>query len=233
MITGMSRPLLSRDNAVATATRMLDQQGAAALTMRGLAREMGVPLMSLYRHVSSRDDLEAAIVERLMASIPRQPRSRSWDTAIRRWAGAYRAMVRRHPNAAPLLASRPAAAYGARADDAEDMLAALIHAGLTPDQARVRMRAALVTITGFCNTQAQAEQVDEASLPEPPAHDYPNLAALVDDVRSRRHGDRVFHAMVDSVIAGLEEAIPAPDPPQRAARRAYPSSTKANPGGRK
>lgn len=216
----MSRPLLSRDRAVATATRMVDRQGAAALTMRGLAREMGVPLMSLYRHVSSKDDLEAAIVEHLMNSIPRQPRSRSWEKAIRNWARAYRAMVRRHPNAAPLLASRPAAGYGARAEDAEDMLAVMIDAGLTPDQARVRMRAALVTIAGFCNTQAQAEQVDEVRLPEPPADEYPHLAALMDDVRARRHGDRVFNAMMDSVIAGLALAMPAADPPPQGVRRA-------------
>jgi AcrR family transcriptional regulator len=209
----MSRPLLSRENAVVTATRMLDQQGAAALTMRGLAREMGVPLMSLYRHVESRDDLEAAIVEYLMNSIPRQPRTRSWEKAIRGWARAYRAMVRRHPNAAPLLASRPAAGYGARAEDAESMLASMIDAGLTPDQARVHMRAVLVTITGFCNTQAQAEQVDEAGLPEPPADEYPHLAALVDDVRARRSGDRVFNAMVDSVVAGLQRSMPGADPP--------------------
>lgn len=199
----MARSRLSRDNAVATAIRMLDRRGAASLTMRGVAREMGVPLMSLYRHVKSRDDLEGAIVEHLLAGIPPQPRTAAWDRAIRNWAKAYRAMVRKHPNAAPLLASRPVAGYGARADDAEQMLEAMVDAGLSPAQARVSMRAAMVTITGFCNAQAQAEQTDETPVPDLPAGEFPNVAALLDDVRRHRHGDRVFTAMVDSVIAGL------------------------------
>lgn len=203
----MTRPRLSRENAVSTAIRMLDRKGAASLTMRGLAREMGVPLMSLYRHVRSRDDLEAAIVEHLLAGIPPQPRTASWDKAIRNWARAYRAMVREHPNAAPLLASYPAAGYGARAEDAEGMLQAMMDAGLSPAQARVSMRAAMVTITGFCNAQAQSEQVDEAPGVQLPEGEFPNLTALIGDLRARRHGDRVFAAMVDSVVAGLEAQL--------------------------
>jgi len=203
----MTRPRLSRENAVSTAIRMLDRKGAASLTMRGLAREMGVPLMSLYRHVRSRDDLEAAIVEHLLAGIPPQPRTASWDKAIRNWARSYRAMVREHPNAAPLLASYPAAGYGARAEDAEGMLQAMMDAGLSPAQARVSMRAAMVTITGFCNAQAQSEQVDEAPGVQLPEGEFPNLNALIGDLRARRHGDRVFAAMVDSVVAGLEAQL--------------------------
>ena len=203
----MKSPLLSRANAVATAIDMLDRKGAASLTMRGLAREMGVPLMSLYRHVTSKDDLDSTIVEHLLGAIPEQPRTASWDKAIRNWATAYRAMVRQHPNAAPLLASRPAAGYGARADDAERMLQAMIDAGLSPAQARVSVRAAIVTITGFCNAQAQAEQTDEMPQADPPADEFPNLAALLADVRQHRHGDRVFAAMVDSVVAGLDAQL--------------------------
>lgn len=203
----MTRPRLSRENAVSTAIRMLDRKGAASLTMRGLAREMDVPLMSLYRHVRSKDDLEAAIVEHLLAGIPPQPRTASWDKAIRNWARSYRAMVREHPNAAPLLASYPAAGYGARAEDAEGMLQAMMDAGLSPVQARVSVRAAMVTITGFCNAQAQAEQVDEAPGVQLPEGEFPNLAALIGDLRARRHGDRVFATMVDSVVAGLEAQL--------------------------
>lgn len=205
----MTRPRLSRENAVNTAIRLLDRKGAASLTMRGLAREMDVPLMSLYRHVSSKDDLESAIVEHLLAGIPPQPRTASWDKAIRNWARAYRSMVREHPNAAPLLASYPAAGYGARAEDAEGMLQAMIDAGLSPAQARVSVRAAMVTITGFCNTQAQAEQVEEAPGVHLPKGEFPNLTALIADLHAGRHGDRVFAAMVDSVVAGLEAQLAA------------------------
>jgi len=203
----MTRPRLSRENVVNTAVRMLDRKGAASLTMRGLAREMDVPLMSLYRHVRSKDDLEAAIVEHLLAGIPTQPRTATWEKSIRNWARSYRAMVREHPNAAPLLASYPAAGYGARAEDAEAMLQAMVDAGMSPARARVSVRAAIVTITGFCNAQAQAEQVQEAPVPDLPDGDFPNLTALIADLHAGRHGDRVFAAMVDSVVAGLEAQL--------------------------
>lgn len=200
---------LSRERAVTTAITILDARGAPALTMRGVAREMGVPLMSLYRHVRSKDDLEDAIVQALVSGIPEQGRSPSWDVHIRSWARAYRTMVRAHPNAAPLLASRPAAGYGARPGDAEGLLSQLTAAGLSPADAAVHLRAALVTITGFCNVQAASELVDQGGgAPDPPG-DYPLLAVLMDDVRNRRHGDRVFDAMVASVVAGLRGAIAA------------------------
>ena len=207
----MSRttPTLSRDIAVATAIRILDAEGAGALTMRHVTREMGVPLMSLYRHVPSKDALEAAVVETLMESFPAVPRSRAWETRIANWARAYRTMVRAHPNAAPLLASHPTAGYGARAAEVDAMLGCLEDAGLTPRDARVRLRAAIMTITGFCNTQAQAEQAGETA-PGPdarPAGDLPHLAAFMDDVRHRRHRDDIFAAMVASVIAGIAATL--------------------------
>jgi TetR/AcrR family tetracycline transcriptional repressor len=203
----VSAPALSRATAVATAVRLLDADGAGALTMRRLAREMGVPLMSLYRHVRSKDDLDAAIVETLLAGLPRPDRRGSWEERIRGWADAYRRMVMAHPHAAPLLASRPAAGYGARAEDAEEMLAELEEAGLAPREARIRMRAAIVSIAGFCNAQAQSGQVVEEGPGAPPAG-LPRLAALLDAVRERRHADAVFTAMVDAVVAGIAAALP-------------------------
>jgi AcrR family transcriptional regulator len=206
----VTRTPLSRDHAVATAVAILDAQGAPAVTMRGVAREMGVPLMSLYRHVTSKDDLDGAIVQHLLARIPTGDRPATWETALRGWAHAYRAMVREHPNAAPLLASRPESGYGSRPGEVEGLLVLLGEAGLDPVDARVRLRAALVTIMGFCNVQAAYEQAAGGEADAPVAPDaFPRLAALVDDVRSRRHGEEVFAAMVDFVVAGLRASTPS------------------------
>ncbi len=202
------RPL-SREHAVASAIAILDESGAAALTMRGVARAMDVPLMSLYRHVRSKDDLEDAIVQTLISGIPPPGRSPSWESHLRSWARAYRAMVRAHPGAAPLLASRPDAIYMARPEEAEALLRLLSDGGLSPADATVHLRAALMTITGFCNVQAASEQVDaeDDQLPLLSPDEYPLLARLVDDVRHRRRDDRVFDAMVTSVVTGLREAL--------------------------
>lgn len=202
----MTTTVLSRARAVETALAVLDAEGPGAVTMRRVARDMGVPLMSLYRHVRSKDDLEGAVVEALVAAVRPAPDGDGWDAALRAWAVAYRRMVMRHPNAAPLLATRPAAAYRGRADDVESALRALAAAGLTPAAARVHLRAALVAVTGFCNAQAAARQSAEEA-PAAPDDDHPLLAALVADLRSGSYADEVFDAMVSGVLAGIARAI--------------------------
>jgi AcrR family transcriptional regulator len=200
-------PRLSRERAVATALGVLDHEGPEAVTMRRVAREMGVPLMSLYRHVRSKDELDGALVEALIAGVRPAAADPSWDASLRAWATAYRAMVMRHPRAAPLLASRPAAAYRGRAHDVEAALRLLGDAGLAPAAARVQLRAALVAITGFCNAQAAAAgSAEEPPAPIDPA-DLPLLADLVADVRAGSYADEVFEAMISAVVAGIERAI--------------------------
>lgn len=202
----MSPPVLSRARAVEIAIAVLDAEGPGAVTMRRVARDMGVPLMSLYRHVRSKDDLEGAVVEALVSGVRPQSRGDGWDAALRAWAVAYREMVMRHPTAAPLLATRPAAAYRGRADDVEAALHALAVEGLSPAAARVQLRAALVAISAFCNAQAAARRsAEEAPAPSDP--DHPLLAALMDDLRTGSYADEVFDAMVSGVVAGIARAI--------------------------
>jgi AcrR family transcriptional regulator len=199
-------PALSRARAVGTALAVLDAEGPGAVTMRRVARDMGVPLMSLYRHVRSKDDLEGAMVAALVAAVRPAPEGEGWAAGLRAWAVAYREMVMRHPNAAALLATRPAAAYRGRADDVEQGLRVLADEGLSPAAARVHLRAALVAVTGFCNAQAAARAAAEEP-PEAPDDDHPLLAALVADLRSGASADEVFDAMVSGVLAGIRDAI--------------------------
>lgn len=47
---------------VATALALLEEQGAEALTMRGLAERLGIRAPSLYKHLASKADLETAVI---------------------------------------------------------------------------------------------------------------------------------------------------------------------------
>ena len=72
--------------------------------MRKLAHALGVEAMSLYNHVANKEDLEAAIVDRVIGEIE-LPESGDWETAIRACAiSAYAAFVR-HPWACDLAMS--------------------------------------------------------------------------------------------------------------------------------
>jgi AcrR family transcriptional regulator len=56
-MTGAERPLLHVDAIVAAATAVVDQRGPEALSLRGLAQDLGVTAPALYDHIRSKDDL--------------------------------------------------------------------------------------------------------------------------------------------------------------------------------
>jgi TetR/AcrR family transcriptional regulator, tetracycline repressor protein len=62
-------PALTREHIVATAARLLEREGYEALTMRSLARELGIQAASLYWHVADREELEDLIFEALLADL--------------------------------------------------------------------------------------------------------------------------------------------------------------------
>jgi AcrR family transcriptional regulator len=57
------RPLIQRDDVVAAALRILKRDGAAALSMRALAAELGVSTMAAYHHVPNKDALIDLVVD--------------------------------------------------------------------------------------------------------------------------------------------------------------------------
>src|SRR5690349_24339472 len=61
------RPPLPLDRIIATATRILDQEGADALSMRNLAQHLDSGTATLYRHFTGRADLVAHVVDGVLA----------------------------------------------------------------------------------------------------------------------------------------------------------------------
>ena len=90
----------------AAALTLVDEQGLAALSMRTLAGALGTGPMTLYNYVRDRDDLDALVVEAVLAEISR-PRSRGdWQHDVRAIVEATWRTVRRHPNVIPLILTR-------------------------------------------------------------------------------------------------------------------------------
>ena len=88
------RTRLSRERVLRAALDLADQRGIEALTMRGLAKELGVEAMSLYNHVANKGDLVAGIVDLVLGEIE-LPDDGDWDVAIRRCAiSAHDALLR-------------------------------------------------------------------------------------------------------------------------------------------
>lgn len=96
---------LSRDQVVAAALVVADEDGLEALGIRRVARELRVTPMALYRYVESKEALLELVRESLWARLEfAQDGRATWRTELRGIAHAFRRLVREHPAAPALLA---------------------------------------------------------------------------------------------------------------------------------
>src|SRR6202451_3854978 len=65
----VSRRALTRERVVAEALAVISSQGAEALSMRALARRLGVVPGALYRHVRSKEQLYDLILDAVLAEV--------------------------------------------------------------------------------------------------------------------------------------------------------------------
>lgn len=98
------RPALALDRIVGAALELVDEEGAAALSMRSLAQRLGSGTATLYRHFADRAELVAMVVDRLLGEVAVEDAAGlPWDQACAAFGhGMFEALVR-HGNVAPLL----------------------------------------------------------------------------------------------------------------------------------
>jgi AcrR family transcriptional regulator len=104
---------------------ILDAEGLSGLSMRKLADSLGVKAASLYRYVTTKDDLLDEISDEIMLQVDTSAFASGWRDGLTEWARSYRAALAAHPNMVPFLAGGPARRTEslARAD--------AVHGGLT------------------------------------------------------------------------------------------------------
>jgi AcrR family transcriptional regulator len=100
------RPPLSRERVLRGAVAVADAGGIGALTMRSLARELGVKPMSLYYYVAGKAEILDGIVDLVFSEIDLPSPGGDWQSQMRRRADSARRTLRRHPWAIGLMESR-------------------------------------------------------------------------------------------------------------------------------
>ncbi|MFP8963337.1 TetR/AcrR family transcriptional regulator [Streptomyces nanhaiensis] len=180
-----ARTPLSRERVIRAAVAVADEKGSAALTMRAIAEPLGVEAMSIYHHVSGKEDILDGMVDAVFGEIELPPRDTDWKSSMRRRAVSARAVLLRHPWAVGLMdsRSRPGPAT-LRHHDA--VIGALRAGGFS-----VRMAAHAFSLIdsylyGFVLQElslpftgaAEQGEVASAILREMPADAYPHLAEL-------------------------------------------------------
>jgi DNA-binding transcriptional regulator YhcF (GntR family) len=210
-----------RDRVVRTAVTIADAEGLTGLSMRRLAGELGMPTMSLYRHVADKEELLLFMMEAVFARNPPpglSPETDGWRACVEGLARLQWSMYRRHPWLAQAVSfTRPLLAPRAMAHS-EWTMRALDGHGLAPDVLFV----AAVTVANYVRgtavnieDEAQAEQetglTDQQWLDTQQARlgeilnsgDYPLMARAVADEDLEFTVDRLLEFGLQRLLDGL------------------------------
>jgi AcrR family transcriptional regulator len=133
------RQKLSRDGILQAALRLADEEGIDALSMRRLGQALSVEAMSLYKHVSGKEDILDGISDLVMLEVDVPARDLPWRAALRGSAISTHRALLRHPWASAVLESRRNPGP-ARMRYLDAVVSILLDAGFTlPDVARAFM----------------------------------------------------------------------------------------------
>jgi len=215
------RAPLTRDRVLGAAVALADRDGVGSLSMRRLARELGVEAMSLYHHVPGKQALLDGMVDLVFGEIE-LPSGDDWRAAMRRRAVSAREVLSRHPWAIALMESRrtPGPA-NLRHHDA--VLGCLRRAGFPVALAAHAYSLLDAYIYGFAlqeaslpfTTPEETAEVARSIMAEVPAGAYPHLTELaVEHVLQPGYdyGDE-YQFGLELLLDGLERAAAAAGSP--------------------
>lgn len=211
-----NRVTLTPRTVVEGALALADAEGLEAVTIRRLAKRLGVTPMALYWHVRSKDELlegvAASIFEEVDLSVDASAR---WQEQLRGLLGSMVGVLRVHPSAAILLSTRTVSSEGSlRAT--EVALDILRRGGFSPTEATQIARHALSTITnlvsgepGVVAREAAGESLDARRrarlfLESLPPERYPRLVEAATPLSEGVDPDAYFAFGLDLLLAGIE-----------------------------
>jgi AcrR family transcriptional regulator len=208
---------------VRAAIALADEGGIEALSMRKLARDLGVEAMSLYNHVKNKGDLVDAMCDLVVREIE-LPDDPDWEQAIRRCAiSAYDTFLQ-HPWACSLVMAPRDLRFeeNPRLRYMDWLLGRLDTAGFSPELTYRGYHALDSHIFGFTmwhlGHSAGAEELTDGKTPEDliaefvprlRAGGYPYVAEHAEQHVSApwRENLREFEFGLDLILDGLKKAL--------------------------
>jgi AcrR family transcriptional regulator len=215
---GELRAPLTRERVVRAGLALADAGGSESLTMRKLGQALGVEAMSLYNHVSSKDDLLDGMIDVVFGEIELPSGAGSWHAAMRRRAISAREVLSRHRWAIGLMESRTRPGPATlRHHDA--VIGCLRNGGFSIELAAHAYSALDSYIYGFAlqerglpfDTPEETAEVAQELLAQFPADEYPHLAEFTAAHVLQPGYDFAaeFEFGLDLVLDGLEHALHA------------------------
>src|SRR3954453_3030110 len=180
-IVRVSSVPITRNDVVRAAIDVLDDEGLAGLTLRGVAARLGVSAPTLYWHVKDKRHLLDLVAERVLAEVPESRRAPREGVSVWEWL-AESTRLRRALLPAPRDSAQVVAGNRPTEDGRpgiERTLEVLVESGLEPGEA-VRV---LTSLGSFGLGDAlETQAVRDRPLEELPTDDlgrFPLLAAAV------------------------------------------------------
>lgn len=178
------RPGLSRPRIIAAAVEVADRGGITAVSMRNVGKELGVEAMSLYHHLSGKDDLLDALADWIFSGFERPGLDEPWRAAMDRRAASARTVLSQHPWGLGLIESRrtPGPALLGHHDA---VLGCLRRNGFSVELASHAFSVIDAYVYGFVLTEVNLPfQADESAEEfvagmDLPMDDYPHLAEMM------------------------------------------------------
>lgn len=203
------RPPLSRERVLRAGASFADEHGLDALSMRKLARSLGFEVMSLYNHVTGKDDLIEGMLDVVAGEIEPARGDLPWTESVRRHARSTHDVLVRHRWAAGEWAARPVGP--ARMRLIESLLAVLQAAGLGRDLGHHAFHAVSNYVVGFTMQELSLDLGPDAMqqgaarfMESLPAQEFPLLREHVLQHLAGIGEEDEFDFGLDLILDGLD-----------------------------
>lgn len=213
------RPRFTREQVLEAALRVIDRETPDAFTMRRVADELGMGVMTLYGYVSSKEEILEGVTALELAAAPAPGEGALWDERVRSDVEHLFDLCRRHPNLVQLVLRQMSAAPGLFSLR-ERLLATLHDAGFGETSALHALGVLTSYAVGFGALQSGATRIDSPErLRELPADEFPHLTGSADRYAEHLSAAAFAHGL-DLILAGLRTELRRPAPPRRPSRGA-------------
>lgn len=218
-----TRGTLSRERVIEAAVAVADRAGLPGVSMRSVGAELRVEGMSLYHHVSSKDDLLDALAGWVVDLIELPDESAPWREAMEQRARSARNALRAHPWSIGMIESRPAPS-AALLRHHDRVLGWLFRAGFSNTLATQAFSTVDAYIYGFVISETtlpfqpgDGAEAEFAATVAPDPASFPNLARSLNEVLSSGGYDYAdeFDSGLALILDAIEARRAAPRPDER------------------
>jgi AcrR family transcriptional regulator len=203
--------VLSREEIVEAVLSLADRRGVEGLTMRAVARELGVGTMTLYGYFASKDELMDATVERAAEGVRIPADDGPWRPRLRALFEEIHRSLLEHPSGVRLRLERPMLTPAALRTT-EAGLSILEAAGFSRREATRAWRALFVYTFGHAaftpaRVPGSAEREWLALLSGLPGDEFPALTAAAGEAVETMSGEASYGPGLDWLLDGLEALL--------------------------